>query len=254
MAEAFRNITASGATPLAITDNLNFGNPENPEIMGQLVMCIKGIAEAAKKLRMPVVSGNVSLYNETNGEAILPTPTIGAVGILSNYKNRITMAPKNAQVLILIGETSEHLGQSALLDEVLNLAAGAAPQVDLKKELIAGQLIQNLNQRKLLQSVHDLSDGGLAVAAAEMALMGQVGIKLDDEKSLGWLFGEGQGRYLVSSRLDDQLKILDAAKKICVPAIKVGLVEGKHFKIGNNSIEITKLNSFYESGLNSIFD
>jgi phosphoribosylformylglycinamidine synthase len=115
-------------------------------------------------------------------------------------------------------------------------------------------LIQDLNQRKLLQSAHDLSDGGLAIAAAEMALMGQVGIKLDDEKSLEWLFGEGQGRYLVSSWLDDQLKILDAAKKICVPAIKVGLVEGKHFKIGNNSIEITKLNSFYESGLNSIFD
>jgi len=254
VAEAFRNITASGATPLAITDNLNFGNPEKPEIMGQLVMCIKGIAEAAKKLRMPVVSGNVSLYNETEGEAILPTPTIGAVGILSNYKNRISMAPKNAQVLILIGETSEHLGQSALLEEVLNLSAGAAPKVDLKKEQIAGQLIQDLNQRKLLQSAHDLSDGGLAIAAAEMALMGQVGIKLDEEKSLGWLFGEGQGRYLVSCWLDDTLKILDAAKKICMPAIKVGLVEGTYFKIGNHSIEITKLNSFYKSGLNSIFD
>jgi phosphoribosylformylglycinamidine synthase len=164
------------------------------------------------------------------------------------------MAPKIAQVLILIGEPSEHLGQSALLDEVLNLAAGAAPKVDLEKELVAGQLIQNLNQRQLLQSAHDLSDGGLAIAAAEMALMGQVGIKLDEERSLGWLFGEGQGRYLVSSWLDDQLKILDAAKKICVPAIKVGFVEGKNFKIGNNSIEITKLNSFYESGLNSIFD
>ena len=254
VAEAFRNITASGATPLAITDNLNFGNPEKPEIMGQLVMCIKGIAEAAKKLKMPVVSGNVSLYNETDGEAILPTPTIGAVGILSDYRNKITMAPKNAQVLVLIGETGEHLGQSALLDEVLNIEAGEAPEVDLKKELTVGQLIQNLNQLKLLQSAHDLSDGGLAIAAAEMAIMGKVGIKLDEERSLGWLFGEGQGRYLVSSWLNDESKILDAAKKIQVPAIKVGSVEGKYFKIGNNSIKITKLNSFYESGLNSIFD
>ena len=253
VAEAFRNITASGATPLAITDNLNFGNPEKPEIMGQLVMCIKGIAEASKKLNMPVVSGNVSLYNETDGEAILPTPTIGGVGILTDYKNRVTIAPKNGQVLVLIGETYGHLEQSALLAEVLNIEVGRPPNVDLEKELRTGQLILKLNELNLIQSAHDLSDGGLAIAAAEMTLMGSIGIILEED-NLEWLFGEDQSRYLISCWPDDVPEILNSAKKIFVPAIKVGSVEGENFCIGYKSIKRSELKFLHESGLQSIFD
>ena len=253
VAEAFRNITASGATPLAITDNLNFGNPEKPEIMGQLVMCIKGIGEASKKLNMPVVSGNVSLYNETDGEAILPTPTIGGVGVLADYRNKIIIAPKTGQVLILIGETNGHLGQSALLEEVLKLELGEPPKIDLDKELQTGQLLLHLNDLKLLQSAHDLSDGGLATAAAEMALMGKIGIRLSPG-TLGWLFGEDQGRYLVSCWPKQVKKILNCAQKMSVPAVQVGLVEGEYFYIGDKSIKLSELSVLYESGLSSIFE
>ena len=253
VAEAFRNITASGATPLAITDNLNFGNPEKPEIMGQLVMCIKGIGEASKKLNVPVVSGNVSLYNETDGLAILPTPTIGGVGLLTDYKNKITIAPQSGQVLVLIGETIGHLGQSALLEEVLKLETGRPPNVDLEKELQTGKLILRLRDLKLLQSAHDLSDGGLAIAAAEMALMGKVGISLSGV-SLAWFFGEDQGRYLISCWPEKEAEILKISKQMSVPAIKVGLVEGEFFHIGNKSIKVTELCVLYESGLSSIFE
>ena len=216
-------------------------------------MCIKGIGEASKKLNMPVVSGNVSLYNETEGKAILPTPTIGGVGILNNYKNKISISPKSGQVLVLIGETGGHLGQSALLEEVLNLEVGAPPKVNLEKELRTGQFILNLNNLKLLQSAHDLSDGGLAIAAAEMALMGVVGISLE-KNSLEWLFGEDQGRYLVSCWLDDESKILKFAKEISVPAVKVGSVFGEHFCIGDESVKISELSSLHEDGLNCIFN
>ena len=253
VAESFRNIIASGATPLAITDNLNFGNPEKPEIMGQLVMCIQGISEASKKLNMPVVSGNVSLYNETDGEAILPTPTIGAVGVLSNYKNRILIAPKDQQILILIGDSHGHLGQSALLEEVLKIEIGSPPKVDLDKELLVGQLILQLNEHKLLQATHDLSDGGLVIAAAEMALMGSVGIYLETN-SLEWLFGEDQGRYLVSCWPADEQRIITFAKENSVQAIRVGSVEGESFQIGNKSIKITELSTLHEEGLDSIFN
>lgn len=253
VAEAFRNITASGATPLAITDNLNFGNPEKPEIMGQLVMCIQGISEASKKLNMPVVSGNVSLYNETAGNSILPTPTIGAVGILANYKNKITIAPKSGQALLLIGETTDHLGQSAFLEEVLKIETGQPPKVDLEKELKTGQLILKLNDLKLLQSAHDLSDGGLVLAAAEMSLMGAIGIKLDSN-NLKSLFAEDQGRYLVSCWSHHESKILNLAKEILVPIVKIGTVEGDCFSIGSKSIKVTELSALHKCGLNSIID
>ena len=253
VAEAFRNITASGGTPLAITDNLNFGNPEKAEIMGQLVMCIKGIAEASKELNMPIVSGNVSLYNETDGKAILPTPTIGGVGILTNYKNKINIAPSSGQVLVLIGETIGHLEQSALLEIVLKMEIGPPPKVDLKNEFKAGQFILQLNKLRLIQAAHDLSDGGLIIAAVEMALMGSVGINLNKNK-LGWLFGEDQGRYLISCWPEDESEILKFAKKNSLPAIKVGSVGGEDFHIGHSSIKISELRSLHQGGLNSIFD
>ena len=208
---------------------------------------------ASKKLNMPVVSGNVSLYNETDGEAILPTPTIGGVGVLADYRNKIIIAPKTGQVLILIGETNGHLGQSALLEEVLKLELGEPPKIDLDKELQTGQLLLHLNDLKLLQSAHDLSDGGLATAAAEMALMGKIGIRLSPG-TLGWLFGEDQGRYLVSCWQKQVRKVLNCAQKMSVPAVQVGLVEGEYFYIGDKSIKLSELSVLYESGLSSIFE
>src|SRR5690606_15758873 len=165
VAEAFRNLSATGARPLATTDNLNFGNPEKPEIMGQLVGCIQGIAEACRALDMPVVSGNVSLYNETDGRAILPTPTIGAVGLLDSLDQIIRMAPGADEALVLIGETSGHLARSAYAWELFGEANGPPPPVNLAAERAAGELVRALHEAGLITAAHDLSDGGLAIAA-----------------------------------------------------------------------------------------
>ncbi|HUF87617.1 MAG TPA: phosphoribosylformylglycinamidine synthase subunit PurL, partial [Thermohalobaculum sp.] len=201
VAEAYRNLSATGAKPLACTDNLNFGNPERPEIMGQFVRCVRGIGAACAALGMPVVSGNVSLYNETSGEAILPTPTIGAVGLLTSLDQLIPMAPGAGETLVLLGETHGHLGQSALLWELHARAEGDAPPVDLAAERRAGELVRRLRAEDLITAAHDLSDGGLAVAAAEMALAAGTGVALEADPALpaaAWFFGEDQGRYLVA--------------------------------------------------------
>ena len=178
VAEAFRNLCATGARPLAATDNLNFGNPEKPEIMGQLVGCIRGIGAACEALDMPIVSGNVSLYNETDGRAILPTPTIGAVGLLASLDELIRMAPRDGDVLLLLGGTRGHLGQSALLAELWGREEGDAPPVDLAAERAAGEFLRAAKAAGLVAAAHDLADGGLALAAAEMALAGGVGVEV----------------------------------------------------------------------------
>ncbi len=183
VAEAYRNLSATGARPLAATDNLNFGNPERPEIMGQLVGCIQGIAEACRALDMPIVSGNVSLYNETDGRAILPTPTIGAVGLLETLDQIIRMAPAPDQALVLLGETRGHLAQSAYAWELFGNAEGPPPPVELEAERAAGELVRSLHAERLITAAHDLSDGGLALAAAEMALAGDTGLTLDADAS-----------------------------------------------------------------------
>ena len=172
VAEAYRNLSATGARPLAATDNLNFGNPERPEIMGQLVGCIRGIGSACTALDLPIVSGNVSLYNETEGRAILPTPTIGAVGLLNSLDEVIRMAPSAGDVLLLLGKTSGHLGQTALLAEVFGREEGDVPPVDLPAEVAAGTFVRASKAAGLITAAHDLSEGGLAMAAAEMALAG----------------------------------------------------------------------------------
>jgi phosphoribosylformylglycinamidine synthase len=253
VAESFRNIIASGATPLAITDNLNFGNPEKPEIMGQLVMCIKGISEASKKLNMPVVSGNVSLYNETNGEGILPTPTIGAVGILEDFRNRIVIAPNAGQTLFLLGTGNNHLGQSAFREEILKDSLGKAPIVNLDDELNVGQFILQLNKLKLIESAHDVSDGGIALAAAEMALMGNVGIKLN-KASIGWFFGEDQARYLISCLKKNENTMKSIADKKNILISKIGIIEGNYFYLGDDRILLGDLLKLHKDGLNKIFN
>ena len=201
VAEAWRNLNAVGARPLAVTDNLNFGNPQRPEIMGQIVYAIEGMAEACRALEFPVISGNVSLYNETNGQAILPTPTIGGVGIIDNFERRATAdALKPGDVLVLIGDAAGHLGQSTYAREMCNLG-GAAPTVDLAIEKKNGDFVRGLIRDGLARACHDLSDGGFACAAAEMALGSDVGVSLGyqgDMSDAAFLYCEDQARYLIA--------------------------------------------------------
>jgi phosphoribosylformylglycinamidine synthase len=190
-----------GARPLAVTDNLNFGNPQRPEIMGQIVYAIEGMAEACRALEFPVISGNVSLYNETNGQAILPTPTIGGVGIIDNLERRATAdALKPGDVLVLIGDAVGHLGQSIYARDICDLG-GAAPVVNLAIERKNGDFVRGLINDGLVRACHDLSDGGFACAAAEMALGSDVGVSLGyqgDMSDAAFLYGEDQARYLIA--------------------------------------------------------
>ena len=180
VAEACRNLSAVGAQPLALTDNLNFGNPERPEIMGQFVGCIRGIGEAARALDFPIVSGNVSLYNETNGRAILPTPTIGGVGLLDDFTTSMTLAFKaEGESILLVGTTQGWLGQSLYLREVCGREEGAPPPVDLAAERRNAEFVRQLIGDGLVTSVHDVSDGGILVALAEMAMASRIGAVLE---------------------------------------------------------------------------
>ncbi|WP_460020111.1 phosphoribosylformylglycinamidine synthase subunit PurL [Magnetospira thiophila] len=255
VAEAWRNLTAVGAKPLAVTDNLNFGNPEKPEIMGQLVGCIRGMGEACSALDFPVVSGNVSLYNETQGAPILPTPTIGAVGLLPKIGLRVEATfPDDDLTLILIGETRGHLGASLYLREIEGREEGAPPPVDLKRERMHGDLVRGLIECGLVSGCHDLSDGGLAVAAAEMALAGNVGCLLESPPGAkplhGWFFGEDQGRYLIAT--DDKDEVMTRAFQANVPARTVGKTGGDSLEIaGSGTISLEELRRLHEDWMPS---
>ncbi len=222
--ETWRNLTAVGATPLAITDNMNFGNPQRPEIMGQFVGAIKGMRKACKALAYPVVSGNVSLYNETNGQAILPTPTIGGVGILKDASKSTDLALKDeGDTLVLIGKTAGWLGSSLYLRELEGREEGAPPPVDLKAEKRNGDFVRGLIVKGQVNACHDLADGGLLVALTEMALAGKRGATLAfKDAGNAFLFGEDQARYVVSTK--NAKRLLTAAKKVRVPAVAIGTV------------------------------
>ncbi|PCJ74018.1 MAG: phosphoribosylformylglycinamidine synthase II [Rhodobacteraceae bacterium] len=248
VAEAYRNLCATGATPLATTDNMNFGNPEKPEIMGQFVGCIKGISAAVSALDMPIVSGNVSLYNETDGSGILPTPTIGAVGIMQSLDEMIRIAPNDGDVLVLIGETQGHLGQSALLAEVFGREDGDAPHVDLVAERKAGDALRAAKAAGLISAAHDLSDGGLAIAAADMALAADLGVTLSGEGA-GWFYGEDQARYLVACDSVKADALLAMFADQGVPAAKVGAVGGEALRLGADSIPLTSIREVFDTGL-----
>ena len=227
VAEAWRNLTAVGATPLAVTDNLNFGNPERPDIMGQFVGCVRGIARACEALDVPVVSGNVSLYNETNGRAILPTPTIGAVGSLDDYTRSASLPFKAIdETILLLGETTGWLGQSVYLREICGREEGAPPPVDLAVERRNGDFVRSLITAGQVTAVHDLSDGGLLVAVAEMAMTSGIGARLEPPPkgiaAHAFWFGEDQARYLVTVRSSDADTIMRWARSVGVPVWRVG--------------------------------
>ncbi|WP_321389745.1 phosphoribosylformylglycinamidine synthase subunit PurL [Emcibacter sp.] len=247
VAETWRNITAVGGTPLAITNCLNFGNPERPDIMGQFVGCIEGLRDACTALDYPVVSGNVSLYNETNGTGIHPTPAIGGVGLLKDSNKMATIAPRaEGEILILIGETTGHLGSSLYLDVMEGREEGAPPKVDLALEKKNGDFVRGLIEAGTVKSCHDISDGGLFVALAEMAIASGLGMKVASESGAvplhAYGFGEDQARYILSVPVSVADNILASASDAGVTAAKVGTVTGQNLEVeGIFSIPVATL-------------
>ena len=253
VAEAWRNLTAVGARPLAVTDNLNFGNPERPEIMGQLVDSIRGIAQACLALEFPVVSGNVSLYNETSGRAILPTPTIGGVGVIDDFTRAATLAFKAPdEAILLIGETAGWLGQSIYLREISEREEGAPPRVDLAAERRHGDLVRALIVEGVASAAHDVSDGGLLVALAEMAMAGGIGAELDRPPlaAHAFWFGEDQGRYVVTVKPSVAEKVLSRARSCGIPARQLGFTGTDALTLQDERpILVAKLRERFESWL-----
>jgi phosphoribosylformylglycinamidine synthase subunit PurL len=252
VAEAWRNLTAVGARPLALTDNLNFGNPEKPEIMGQFVGCVRGIGEACRKLDFPVVSGNVSLYNETNGRAILPTPTIGGVGVLDDFTKSMTLAFKaENEAILVIGETQGWLGQSLYLRDICGREEGAPPPVDLAAERRHGDFVRELIREGLLTAVHDVSDGGLVIALAEMAMASGIGAVLEAPAKLpahAFWFGEDQARYVVTVK--GRVDIAARAQAAGVPLMRLGATGGRVLALdGERPLPVEELKQRSESWL-----
>ncbi len=252
VAEAWRNLCAVGAEPIALTDNLNFGNPERPQIMGQLVRAIEGMAQACRELSFPVVSGNVSLYNETDGAAIPPTPTVGAVGLLEDASRRSSFASlRPGHALLLLGANRGEIGSSLYLREILGREEGAPPPVCLAEERRAGEFVRALVESGELRTVHDLSDGGLLVAAAEMALASDTGVTLsvaDVGQAHIALFSEDQGRYLVGTAAPDAMVI--KAHEAGLDAAVVGVAGGEAFAAGGLfSLPLAVLREAHESWL-----
>ncbi|WCL55770.1 phosphoribosylformylglycinamidine synthase subunit PurL [Gimibacter soli] len=242
VAETWRNITATGGLPLAITNCLNFGNPERPEIMGQIVGCLEGMAEACVALDYPIVSGNVSLYNETNGKGILPTPAIGGVGILKQSKHMATVPFKgDGQVIMLFGETKNELGASLYQREILKKDEGLPPVVDLAVERRNGDFVRALIENGQLTTVHDLSDGGLIAALADMAISGKTGatITLDDSLPLHvHLFSESQSRYLIAAEADEAETIRQEARDAGLAVAVLGTTGGDSITVNGGALDL----------------
>jgi phosphoribosylformylglycinamidine synthase subunit PurL len=252
VAEAWRNLNAVGAKPLALTDNLNFGNPERPEIMGQLVGAIRGIGEAARALDFPIVSGNVSLYNETNGRAILPTPTIGGVGLLDDFTKSMTLAFKaEGEAILLVGAANGWLGQSVYLRDVCGREEGAPPPVDLAAERRHGEFVRALIRDGLITAAHDASDGGILIALAEMAMPAKIGAVLATPPGIpahAFWFGEDQARYVVTAENPDAIAQL--AKAATVPLTRLGVTGGRAIAIdGERPVAVNDLRTRFERWL-----
>ena len=254
VAEAWRNLCAVGARPLALTDCLNFGNPENPIVMGQFVGCIEGMREACRALDFPVVSGNVSFYNETDGRPIWPTPTIGGLGVIDDLDRTAGPAyPDEGLALILIGESFGWLGSSLYLREICGREEGLPPPVDLALERLNGEFVRELIGRGWAAACHDLADGGLYVALAEMALASGIGADLElpaDFDSTAWLFGEEQGRYLLAVPREHLDHALDLGRARGVLVRPVGTTGGAALTLGGgNAISLSELGEVHEAWL-----
>ena len=245
VAETYRNISAVGAKPLAITNCLNFANPQRPEIMAQIVEALRGMGDACRALDYPIVSGNVSLYNESKatggGSAILPTPAIGGVGLMQDYAQMATIAIKaEGECLAVIGPCYPELGQSLWLREIHGREDGDPPKVDLKDERFYAEVVRQLIADGMVTAVHDISDGGLLVAAAEMALAGNIGVTLD-AMDTAFAFNESQSRYLVTYKAD---RPLDREK---VPFEKIGMTGGDAVVVNGQPVTLAALREANDS-------
>ncbi|WP_417463927.1 phosphoribosylformylglycinamidine synthase subunit PurL [Kordiimonas sp.] len=242
VAETWRNITAVGALPLAITNCLNFGNPERKDIMGQFVGCLEGMGEACRALDYPIVSGNVSLYNETNGSGILPTPAIGGVGVMQDADRMATVAFKGeGQTIVLIGETKDELGASLYQRQILGEDKGAPPHVDLDIERRNGDFVRALIENGQVSTCHDLSDGGLVAALADMAISGRVGatVNVGDDLPLHVaLFSETQARYLVATDAETAEEIRKEAKDAGIPVTVLGTTGGDSLSVNDGAVKL----------------
>jgi phosphoribosylformylglycinamidine synthase len=249
IAECYRNLSAVGALPLAVTDCMNFGNPQRPEIMGQLVGCIEGMAEACRALDFPVVSGNVSLYNETktedgSGSAILPTPAIGGIGLLPDWRKSATIGFKaEGETILMLGRTAGHLGQSLWLREIRGREEGPPPPVNLEDERAYAEVVRGLIGDGLVTAVHDISDGGAAVAVAEMALAGDIGATIgatmDERSPTGMIFGEDQGRYLVTTT--DPEAVSERAMATGCFGLPIGRTGGRTLRFAFDGAPLTEI-------------
>ena len=215
VSESWRNLISVGAKPIAITNCLNFGNPEKEKNMGEFVECVNGISEAAKYLNFPVVSGNVSFYNETKDKGIKPTPSIGGIGLIEDYKNMITMnLKKEDNIILVIGKTEGYLDQSIFSRTVLLEKKGPPPEVNLFNEKNNGETILKLINKKLILSCHDVSVGGILTAVSKMCIKGKKGVKINPQINLlnkfSYFFAEDQGRYII----EIEKKNLDLVKKL----------------------------------------
>jgi phosphoribosylformylglycinamidine synthase len=256
VAEAWRNLTAVGAKPLAVTDNLNYGNPQKPEIMWEIVAGIDGIGAACRALDFPVIGGNCSLYNETNGEGILPTPAIGGVGLMADVTKMATVAFKRANdVIILIGETNGHLGQSIYLREIEGREEGAAPPVDLAAEKKHGAFVRGLIGNGRVDTCHDVSDGGVLAALAEMALAscgktGGIGASVGQASiadAIAFWFGEDQARYLIAAPFAQAERIVAEARAAGIAVAELGKTGGTDLVIDDKErIAVAKLRAAHE--------
>ena len=252
--ETWRNLIASGALPIAITDCMNFGNPEKPEIMGEFVECVRGMTEACTVLDYPVVSGNVSLYNETNGEGIYPTPAIGGVGLIKDIAKTKTIAFKQSDSLVfVIGETKGHLGNSQFLSIIQNKELGSTPIINLDNELKNGKFTLELINQNLALSTHDIGEGGLLIAAAEMSLSSNIGISINSErKNHEYFFGEDQSRYLIEIDKKNEEALNKLAKEHNVKVECIGHTAEENIEIKDiGKISIHALKTSHEDWFQS---
>ena len=245
--ENWRNLISVGSKPLAITNCLNFGNPEKPEVMGEFVQCIEGIKEACEFLDFPVVSGNVSFYNETNSKSIFPTPVIGGIGILDNLSKIINLKTKKiGNIIIVLGKTFGHLNQSTFLKEVYSINDGPPPEVNLTNEKNNGLSVLNLIKNNLIESCHDVSSGGILVALAEMSMASMLGLKINKPKKFTdlneYFFSEDQGRYLLEIEKDNLDKVESMLKKNNIFYEVIAEVQNDLFEIDKAfSIKVNEL-------------
>ena len=254
--ETWRNIIASGALPIAITDCMNFGNPEKPEIMGQFVECIRGMGDACSKLNYPVVSGNVSLYNETNGEGIYPTPAIGGVGLIKDLSNVKTLSLKeDGNFLCVVGKTANHLGTSKYISIIQSKEEGGTPEINLDTELRNGNFVMDAINQKLIASAHDVGEGGILVAISEMCMSGNLGITIEIETDFphGYFFAEDQSRYLLEVSPNNYDECQKLANNNDVHFEKIGIVGGDKISIKNIGDEqVSVLKRSFETSIEQI--